>query len=425
MELSENIDTYIDNKVVEILKRRVLLRRSEYSVPAHENQMTFRPHTTDIRMPSLFTTERYIPAQTRNRNILDSRTDTQPPKECYTPETLVLWTGTWNVSAPKKPFEIKDIVHVDNDQHNIGMYAIALQEVTDPGAASVTIGSTSNAKAWGAALDAYMINTKNLCKLAVESIGGTMLAVYVDKLYARYISDISVSTIALGPWRVAKNKGAVGIRFKLGLETFCIVSAHLAAGETNNEHTSMLRYTPYERRIQDYESIKNNMSFKMDLANTHGSQKKMFSNRHRRTMRMMDHSNIVFMGDLNFRITPNESLNTLKMLENKGFHYPYPFILEKLREYDELLYAMTYHRVLQGFQEGLLTFKPTYKYDANMDIYDAKTVRMPAWTDRILWKGEKTELLQYNTKHTIGSDHKPLHAIIVFNNVLGPSLLGN
>ncbi|KAJ1465175.1 Endonuclease/exonuclease/phosphatase [Baffinella frigidus] len=359
-----------------------------------------------------------VPCMKEDESVKDkslTQFENAPDKDKH----FIVWAGTWNVSAPKATFKIKDMVHVDPSRYQVGMYAIALQEVTDPGAASMAFGPTSNAISWEQALDTYM-DTIKFQRVALQSIGGTMLAVYIHPVFGRYISNISVSTVALGRYKL-KNKGAVGIRFNIGKETFCIVSAHLAAGET--KHVPYSKYllgerSAYEKRVQNYETLQKMMAFKMREKNTFGNNQLGIQSKQNPILHIMDHSKIIFMGDLNFRITPNVSLVTLKARESRGDHYTDNTILEKLREYDELLYAMTYDKVLTDFQEGELAFKPTYKYEDN---YDAQAVRMPAWTDRILWKGDQTKLLQYDTKHTIGSDHKPLHAIIDFDKIMGPS----
>jgi len=46
--------------------------------------------------------------------------------------------------------------------------------------------------------------------------------------------------------------------------------------------------------------------------------------------------------------------------------------------------------VFKNFQEGPITFAPTYKYDLFSDDYDtSEKCRQPAWTDRVLWKRRK------------------------------------
>ena len=44
----------------------------------------------------------------------------------------------------------------------------------------------------------------------------------------------------------------------------------------------------------------------------------------------------------------------------------------------------------RGFTEGKLTFAPTYKFDPFSDDYDtSEKMRIPAWTDRVLWRRRK------------------------------------
>ena len=46
--------------------------------------------------------------------------------------------------------------------------------------------------------------------------------------------------------------------------------------------------------------------------------------------------------------------------------------------------------VFSGFQEGPVDFAPTYKYDLFSDDYDtSEKQRIPAWTDRVLWRRRK------------------------------------
>uniref|UniRef100_K7DZU0 Uncharacterized protein n=1 Tax=Monodelphis domestica TaxID=13616 RepID=K7DZU0_MONDO len=87
--------------------------------------------------------------------------------------------------------------------------------------------------------------------------------------------------------------------------------------------------------------------------------------------------------------------------------------------------------VLKGFQEGPLTFAPTFKFDVGTNYYDTSAKkRKPAWTDRILWKikapgvgpspsgreSHRVHVTQHSYRshmeYTV-SDHKPVAAVFV------------
>jgi Phosphatidylinositol 5-phosphate phosphatase len=89
-------------------------------------------------------------------------------------------------------------------------------------------------------------------------------------------------------------------------------------------------------------------------------------------------------GDTNFRISYGNAetriaideyinyMNSGKVEEAKG-------ILDMLLTYDQLNQSKE-SEVLQKYQEGKITFLPTYKYDANSNVYDtSKKQRTPSW----------------------------------------------
>lgn len=50
--------------------------------------------------------------------------------------------------------------------------------------------------------------------------------------------------------------------------------------------------------------------------------------------------------------------------------------------------VLVFPYITLDFEEGPLTFKPTYKYQPGTDLYEQrpdKKLRAPAWCDRILW----------------------------------------
>lgn len=90
--------------------------------------------------------------------------------------------------------------------------------------------------------------------------------------------------------------------------------------------------------------------------------------------------------------------------------------LESLLVHDQLLKEMKYNRGfrLRAFQEGPLTFVPTYKYDRRSTEFDtSEKRRTPAWCDRILWRSRDPERVaqqHYRRYEATISDHRPISA---------------
>jgi len=112
------------------------------------------------------------------------------------------------------------------------------------------------------------------------------------------------------------------------------------------------------------------------------------------------------MGDLNYRIQ-----------EPPGQQRPGPLsdaqTYELLLQYDQLRQEMRRGKCFEGYTEGEIKFRPTYKYDPGTDNYDSsEKQRAPAYCDRVLWKGTRIEQLAYNSIMEIRqSDHKPVYAV--------------
>uniref|UniRef100_A0A0E0KXQ6 Inositol polyphosphate-related phosphatase domain-containing protein n=1 Tax=Oryza punctata TaxID=4537 RepID=A0A0E0KXQ6_ORYPU len=73
--------------------------------------------------------------------------------------------------------------------------------------------------------------------------------------------------------------------------------------------------------------------------------------------------------------------------------------------------------VFRGWEEGRISFPPTYKYLADSDTYaaaftsSANKKRTPAWCDRILWRGSGMEQLRYARGESRFSDHRPVNSV--------------
>mmetsp|Transcript_4194 Transcript_4194/g.10412 ORF Transcript_4194/g.10412 Transcript_4194/m.10412 type:complete len:162 (+) Transcript_4194:2906-3391(+) len=111
-----------------------------------------------------------------------------------------------------------------------------------------------------------------------------------------------------------------------------------------------------------------------------------------------------FCGDLNYRLDlPRE------LAEHTVLHGSDEERLSLLR-HDQLIHSMAEGRAFPGFAEGKISFSPTFKFDKESSDYDTShKQRIPAWTDRILFKPNGVRVLDYdsipNAKH---SDHRPV-----------------
>lgn len=93
------------------------------------------------------------------------------------------------------------------------------------------------------------------------------------------------------------------------------------------------------------------------------------------------------------------------------------FVIGFPREWLHVLTGLQLHlQMTKGYTfpfytEAAITFNPTYKFDLGVDIYDtSEKARIPAWCDRILWKGDILQQLSYNSAPIRFSDHRPVYA---------------
>lgn len=171
---------------------------------------------------------------------------------------------------------------------------------------------------------------------------------------------------------MAGNKGAIAIRLEYGTTSICFVTAHLAAGHTN-----------VDQRNMDYRTIDHGLHFT-------------------RNRTISDHDLVFWASDSNYRIAlSNEEVRKLIAEER----------WERLYENDQLNLAMLAGQTFRYYNEGQIHFPPTYKFDNGTDQYDSSDKqRIPAWTDRILFRGQGLKQLDYHYASLKMSDHKPVYA---------------
>ncbi|KAL3321197.1 inositol polyphosphate 5-phosphatase [Cichlidogyrus casuarinus] len=117
----------------------------------------------------------------------------------------------------------------------------------------------------------------------------------------------------------------------------------------------------------------------------------------------------IWTGDLNFRIT-KKKLQVENIINNleKNLNS-----IEHLLNADELFACQVEDRAFQQYNEGRITFPPTFKFDPGCHSYDTSDKgRVPSYTDRILYSSRvkgTIKCIMYDSMRSVAySDHKPV-----------------
>jgi phosphatidylinositol-bisphosphatase len=255
--------------------------------------------------------------------------------------------------------------------------------------------------------------------LVLHSLGGVQLGLFCKKAILDDVEFAGVADVACGIGNVFHNKGAIGAFVKMKAKPsaqsdrsaslrMLFVTAHMAAHVKNIDArnadfwriTSELeaqappRFLPPRNVDQPARGGANDGSYLLDS---------------------MDR--VFFCGDLNYRLdlpreVAEDSVRKMLALEKSQD-------LEKLNElrldllrHDQLLRCIAEGRAFPGFAEGKISFPPTFKFDKGSNDYDSShKQRIPAWTDRILFKPDGVRVIEYRSvPDAVHSDHRPVFA---------------
>ena len=254
---------------------------------------------------------------------------------------------------------------------------------------------------------------KQYIPIALHLLGGIQFGLFAKKSFLKEIEHVSIADVTCGIGNVFHNKGAIAAFVQLkarnaskGNKTekslskslrMMFVTAHLAAHVKNSD-----------ARDSDFWRI----SSELEAQAPEGFLPRKYSSGTEddsRSFLFDSCDRVFFCGDLNYRVDlPREST------EHTILHEQDPTGKEVSRldmmRHDQLLRTISERRAFPGFAEGRIAFEPTFKFDKETGDYDTShKQRIPAWTDRILFKPDGTRVLEYTSvPDAQHSDHRPV-----------------
>ncbi|KAL7408877.1 Endonuclease/exonuclease/phosphatase [Mrakia frigida] len=238
-----------------------------------------------------------------------------------------------------------------------------------------------------------------------EKFVGVLMIVLVKKDLKPFVGDVSSDSVPVGLMGLMGNKAGVAVRMRVHGSHLTTVTAHLAAFADQ-----------LEKRRLDYEEITKRLRFpyvpsEAAKSVTHYGNHEIPECQDPFINISSEQAGTVFWsGDLNYRVDlPDEEGWSLVMKKD----------VKALLLKDQLNRERAIGRVFAGFEEGDISFPPTFKFEHDTHNYDPKRVllRLPAWCDRVLFRPSKADLIElqsYVSHPEISfSDHQPVSANFV------------
>ncbi|EMR08552.1 hypothetical protein PNEG_03033 [Pneumocystis murina B123] len=300
---------------------------------------------------------------------------------------------TWNVNGKGPIEDLSEWLLYKVCDQCVELYAIGLQEV-DLSTEAYLRNDNTKENLWDKAIISVLGDHYE--KIVSKQLVGILLFIYAHKIISPSLTSVMTSFVGCGIMGIMGNKGAVAVRLTIWDTVFCFVNSHLAAMKSQ-----------VERRNQDFHEICRRLQFYDEDMSKNKKSKSLF-----------DCDHLIWCGDLNYRI--DMSIFSVKeLLEKNEFDF--------LLEFDQLNIQKRSNRCFEGFNEEEIKFPPTFKYKIGSSWFDSsEKMRVPSWTDRILWKSNGISVKNYRSyMNNVMSDHKPVSVeldakieILLVNNYL-------
>ncbi|KAF5590286.1 inositol polyphosphate 5-phosphatase ocrl-1 [Fusarium subglutinans] len=330
---------------------------------------------------------------------------------------------------------------------DIGLYVLGLQEIVDLNTTKEYMNravytDTSVMDKWKAALEAALPQGYEL--VTAEQMTGLLLLVYASPEIAPTISNVSTKQVGTGLLGYFGNKGAVTTRLLLGETTRMVfINSHLASGAGSSyldrrcwDVGQVLSRTQFEpivhSGVEEDEGEKigdedlafwfGDLNFRLD--GIPGDDIRRLLTLHARgeygadeDSKPLDERGVIIMkgSDSDDESSTRVSLHSREESFDTASDLPDPddfpedpsqdptslqATIDSLLPHDQLRRVIKQRKAFHdGWQEGEITFLPTYKYDiGTVGLFDSsEKQRAPSWCDRILFRTRKDKQ-DYETK---------------------------
>lgn len=382
-------------------------------------------------------------------------------------------TANYNFENSKEELKIlnellfpKDLEKLYEKKGYPTFYVIGLQEIVKLNTSNVIFDiNKMSSNLWESKLTEILLKSYNYTLQYRENMVGILLLIFVKTSEAKNIKNMKKSVIKAGFMNTLGNKGYILYEFKYKEKTFSFGSGHLTAGENDKNFKNR---TNLLINILNHKNDKNSNKFwENDFYFLFGDtnfrvkiDKKEFFDFFEKTkdinikLRLIDDSVITNKMPL-YKLNQKFDLNFNKILSKNRYSYSAEKLdiyqldsfknfknknddennIENLhliskRKIDESRYKYFFSKEhlkndeLNGFKNNLtsyniaeneIIFLPTYKYIKGYNYYDL-TKRIPAWTDRILYKkSENIKCIKYDKINIKISDHRPVFGLFEIN----------
>ncbi|CVK96895.1 related to inositol polyphosphate 5-phosphatase ocrl-1 [Fusarium mangiferae] len=330
---------------------------------------------------------------------------------------------------------------------DIGLYVLGLQEIVDLNTTKEYMNravytDTSVMDKWKVALEAALPKGYEL--ITAEQMTGLLLLVYASPEIAPTISNVSTKQVGTGLLGYFGNKGAVTTRLLLGETTRMVfINSHLASGAGSSyldrrcwdvgQVLSRTQFDPIVHSgVEEDEGEKigdedlafwfGDLNFRLD--GIPGDDIRRLLTLHARgeygadeDSKPLDERGVIVMkgSDSDDESSTRVSLHSREESFDTASDLPDPdnfpedpsqdptslqATIDSLLPHDQLRRVIKQRKAFHdGWQEGPITFLPTYKYDiGTVGLFDtSEKQRAPSWCDRILFRTRKDKQ-DYETK---------------------------